>query len=158
MLSIRRYRTEDAPILWTLFYHTVRVINRRDYTESQVSAWAPSDFDLNSWQRTMDAIQPYIAEIEGQIVGYCDLQSDGLIDHFFCHHEYQGQGIGRDLMSFLFSQAKVQGIERLYSEVSITARPFYKKMGFTVKVQQRAEVRGETLTNFMMEKYISLKS
>ncbi|MGU3843381.1 N-acetyltransferase family protein, partial [Vibrio diabolicus] len=108
MLSIRRYRTEDAPILWTLFYHTVRVINRRDYTESQVSAWAPSDFDLNSWQRTMDAIQPYIAEIEGQIVGYCDLQSDGLIDHFFCHHEYQGQGIGRDLMSFLFSQAKVK--------------------------------------------------
>ena len=158
MLSIRRYRTEDAPILWTLFYHTVRVINRRDYTESQVLAWAPSDFDLNSWQRTMDAIQPYIAEIEGQVVGYCDLQSDGLIDHFFCHHEYQGQGIGRDLMSFLFSQAKVQGIERLYSEVSITARPFYKKMGFTVKVQQRAEVRGETLTNFMMEKYISLKS
>lgn len=158
MLSIRRYRTEDAPILWTLFYHTVRVINRRDYTELQVSAWAPSDFDLNSWQRTMDAIQPYIAEIEGQVVGYCDLQSDGLIDHFFCHHEYQGQGIGRDLMSFLFSQAKVQGIERLYSEVSITARPFYEKMGFTVKVQQRAEVRGETLTNFMMEKYISLKS
>ncbi|HHX8278522.1 GNAT family N-acetyltransferase [Vibrio diabolicus] len=158
MLSIRRYRTEDAPILWTLFYHTVRVINRRDYTESQVSAWAPSDFDLNSWQRTMDAIQPYIAEIEGQIVGYCDLQSDGLIDHFFCHHEYQGQGIGRDLMCFLFSQAKVKGIERLYSEVSITARPFYEKMGFTVKVQQRAEVRGETLTNFMMEKYISLKS
>ncbi|GAJ75286.1 putative acetyltransferase [Vibrio sp. JCM 18905] len=84
-----------------------------------------------------------------------------MIDHFFCHHEYQGQGIGRDLMSFLFSQAKVQGgIERLYSEVSITARPFYEKMGgFTVKVQQRAEVRGgETLTNFMMEKYISLKS
>ncbi|MCS0348405.1 GNAT family N-acetyltransferase [Vibrio diabolicus] len=158
MLSIRRYRTEDAPILWTLFYHTVRVINRRDYTELQVSAWAPSDFDLNSWQRTMDTIQPYIAEIEGQVVGYCDLQSDGLIDHFFCHHEYQGQGIGRDLMSFLFSQAKVQGIERLYSEVSITARPFYEKMGFTVKVQQRAEVRGETLTNFMMEKYISLKS
>ncbi|MCZ2366593.1 GNAT family N-acetyltransferase [Vibrio diabolicus] len=158
MLSIRRYRTEDAPILWTLFYHTVRVINRRDYTELQVSAWAPSDFDLNSWQRTMDTIQPYIAEIEGQVVDYCDLQSDGLIDHFFCHHEYQGQGIGRDLMSFLFSQAKVQGIERLYSEVSITARPFYEKMGFTVKVQQRAEVRGETLTNFMMEKYISLKS
>ncbi|NAW82793.1 GNAT family N-acetyltransferase [Vibrio sp. V43_P6S15P86] len=158
MLSIRRYRTEDAPILWTLFYHTVRVINRRDYTESQVSAWAPSDFDLNSWQRTMDAIQPYIAEIEGQVVGYCDLQSDGLIDHFFCHHEYQGQGIGRDLMSFLFPQAKVKGIERLYSEVSITARPFYEKMGFKVKVQQRAEVRGETLTNFMMEKYISLKS
>ncbi|GAJ75287.1 putative acetyltransferase [Vibrio sp. JCM 18905] len=49
------------------FYHTVRVINRRDYTESQVSAWAPpSDFDLNSWQRTVDAIQPYIAEIEGR--------------------------------------------------------------------------------------------
>ena len=59
-----------------------------------------------------------------------------------------------DLMSFLFSQAKVQGIKRLYSEVSITARPFYEKMGFTVKSRQRVEVRGETLTNFMMEKYI----
>ncbi|EKA5861786.1 GNAT family N-acetyltransferase [Vibrio alginolyticus] len=154
MLSIHCYRTEDAPTLWALFYHTVRIINRRDYTESQVSAWAPSDFDLGVWQHKMDDIQPYVAEIEGQVVGYCDLQGDGLIDHFFCHHEYQGQGVGRDLMSFLFSQAKVQGIKRLYSEVSITARPFYEKMGFTVKSRQRVEVRGETLTNFMMEKYI----
>ncbi|MDF5627400.1 GNAT family N-acetyltransferase, partial [Vibrio parahaemolyticus] len=31
---------------------------------------------------------------------------------------------------------------------------FYEKMGFTVKSRQRVEVRGETLTNFMMEKYI----
>ena len=59
-------------------------------------------------------------------------KEDGLIDHFFCHHEYQGKGVGRHLMEHVLRVGKLQGITRFYSEVSITARPFYEKFGFKV--------------------------
>lgn len=46
----------------------------------------------------MGSIYPFIAEINGVVVGYSDLQSDGFIDHFFFHHEYQGMGVGKALI------------------------------------------------------------
>ena len=97
-------------------------------------------------------IQPFVAELDGVIVGYSDVQSSGLVDHFFCHHAYQGQGVGRALMAHVFKQAKEKGLTRLYSEVSITARPFFEHMGFSVLKEQQVEVRGAILTNYVMER------
>ncbi|MCV5927066.1 GNAT family N-acetyltransferase, partial [Escherichia coli] len=86
----RKYKESDARALWAIFYHTIRNVNIRDYSQAQVEAWAPDNFDPEVWQRKMNSIAPFVAEIDGDIVGYTDLQENGLIDHFFCHHEHQG--------------------------------------------------------------------
>ncbi|HGF7395248.1 TPA: GNAT family N-acetyltransferase, partial [Vibrio cholerae] len=135
------------------FYHTVRNVNLRDYSQAQVEAWAPDDFSSEIWQRKMNLLSPFVAEIDGKIVGYSDLQENGLIDHFFCHHEHQGRGVGRQLMEHVLRMGKLQGITRFYSEVSITARPFYERFGFKVTQEQTIEVRGQKLCNFVMEKF-----
>ncbi|MGR2701634.1 GNAT family N-acetyltransferase [Vibrio campbellii] len=157
MITIRDFQEEDAPTLWALFFNTVRNVNRRDYTEQQVKAWAQEGFDSQLWLNKMISIQPFVAELDGVIVGYSDVQPSGLVDHFFCHHEYQGQGVGRALMTHVLKQAAVKGLDRIYSEVSITARPFYEHMGFTVVNEQQIEVRGATLTNYVMEKHLDKK-
>ncbi len=38
---IRKYRNEDCGQILKLFYDTVHTVNRRDYSEEQVNAWAP---------------------------------------------------------------------------------------------------------------------
>lgn len=152
MVLIRHYAEEDAEALWHLFFNTIRLINSRDYSQLQVEAWAPKSFDFNVWQKKMRAIKPFVAELNGVIVGYTDLQSSGLIDHFFCHHEYQGKGVGRALMKHVMQQGKSQNITRFYSEVSITAKPFYQHFGFSVVNEQTIEVRGEKLVNYVMER------
>ncbi|MEG7574855.1 GNAT family N-acetyltransferase, partial [Vibrio cholerae] len=124
---------------WAIFYHTVRNVNLRDYSQAQVEAWAPDDFSSEIWQRKMNLLSPFVAEIDGKIVGYSDLQENGLIDHFFCHHEHQGRGVGRQLMEHVLRMGKLQGITRFYSEVSITARPFYERFGFKVTQEQTIE-------------------
>ena len=40
-MIIREYRKEDLGEVMQLFYDTVHTVNRRDYTEEQVNAWAP---------------------------------------------------------------------------------------------------------------------
>jgi putative acetyltransferase len=153
MIKIRKYKESDARDLWAIFYHTIRNVNIRDYTQAQAEAWAPNGFSSDIWQRKMNSISPFVAEIGGEIVGYADLQESGLIDHFFCHHEHQGKGIGRNLMEHVLKVGELQGIIRFYSEVSITARPFYEKFGFKVAQEQMVEVRGQKLRNFVMEKF-----
>ncbi|CCN37260.1 putative Acyl-CoA N-acyltransferase [Vibrio nigripulchritudo SO65] len=154
MILIRHYNEQDARATWKLFFHTVRKVNLRDYTEDEVKAWAPERFELARWQKRMNVIEPFIAELDGRVVGYADLQKDGLIDHFFCHHMHQGKGVGAALMNHIFSVGRAKGIKRFYSEVSITARPFYEHFGFEVIQQQEVEIRGKTLTNFLMEKTV----
>ncbi|MBD0785759.1 GNAT family N-acetyltransferase [Vibrio sp. Y2-5] len=154
MITIRDYKEEDAPTLWAIHHYTIRNINVRHYSQAQIEAWAPDNFDLSVWQKRVDALNPFVAMIDGVIVGYTDLQLDGLIDHFFCHHEFQGKGVGKALMNHVFSIGKKKGIKRFYSHVSITARPFYEHMGFTVVKEQLMEVRGQTLKNFLMIKNI----
>ncbi|CAM3139381.1 GNAT family N-acetyltransferase [Vibrio diazotrophicus] len=154
MITIRDYREEDAPTLWAIHHYTIRNINVRDYSQAQIEAWAPDNFDLHVWQKRVDALNPFIATIDGVIVGYTDLQLDGLIDHFFCHHEFQGRGVGKALMNHVFNVGKQKDIKRFYSHVSITARPFYERMGFSVAKEQLMEVRGQKLKNFLMIKNI----
>ncbi|MFP2769313.1 GNAT family N-acetyltransferase [Oceanisphaera sp. KMM 10153] len=153
MIKIRRYEETDAHELLALFYHTVRNVNIRDYSQAQVEVWAPDNLDIDIWKRKMRSISPFIAEIEGDIVGYIDLQESGLIDHFFCHYKYQSQGIGRSLMEHVFNIGKSRGITRFHSEVSITARPCYERLGFQVVKEQIVDIRGEKMRNYIMEKF-----
>ena len=152
MIKIRNYERRDAHVTWDLKFQTIRNINIRDYSSEQVAAWAPANFDMDVWLKRVDDMKPFIAEINGQVVGFADLQQDGYIDHFFCHADYQGIGVGRALMEHIFSTGRTNGVSRYYSAVSLTARPFYERYGFRVVKEQQMEVNGLLLTNFVMEK------
>lgn len=55
-------------------------------------------------------------------------------------------------MKEIEDRARKNKINKLFAEVSITARPFFEAKGFTVKKQQLVIIRGVELTNFVMEK------
>lgn len=115
-----------------------------------MAAWAPDDFDLNFVTRKFREIDPFVMIQDGEIIGYADIQSDGYIDHFYCHHKFQGQGVGRALLAALEKEANDNGILRMYSNVSITARPFFEAMGFSVEKEQRIQVGNQQLKNYRM--------
>lgn len=157
-LIIRTLNLNSASIdlaqLWKIKFDTIRQVNCRDYSLEQIKAWAPSEQAPTDWPERITLMDPFIAELSGDIVGFADLQQDGYVDHFFCHHEYQGQGIGRSLMLTLLKEAEVNGLAKIYSHVSITARPFFEHFGFNVVKPQQVVVRGTTLTNYVMERIL----
>ncbi|AQS35666.1 Acetyltransferase, GNAT family [Shewanella psychrophila] len=152
MLSIRKYQEDDCDDLWALFYNTVRFINIKDYSKSQVDAWASKDIKRAAWSSILAKNQPFIAIVDGMVAGYADLQNDGLIDHFYCHHDYQGKGVGSALMQHIFDESTAKRLSKLYAHVSVTAKPFFESFGFKVVTEQEVSVRGEKLTNYLMEK------
>jgi putative acetyltransferase len=152
MITIRNFETKDIAITWDLKFNTIRSINTRDYTVAQTKAWAPDNLDMNLWQKRVSKMNPFIAELNGKVVGFADLQNDGYIDHFFCHAEYQGFGVGRALMEHILEIGSSEGVSRFYSEVSLTARAFYEHFGFNVVNEQQVKIKDEQLTNFVMEK------
>lgn len=151
-MKIRMYEPNDADSLRQLKYETIHAVNIADYTKAQLDAWAPASFDREVWQARINAMHPFIVELEGKCVGFADLQEDGYIDHFFCHFQHQRQGVGRALMAHIFAVGHQRGITRFYSHVSITAKPFFARFGFRVVKEQQVAINGHVLTNFLMEK------
>ncbi len=153
-LTIRKFQRGDESDLRAIFFNTIRNVNIRDYSESQIQAWAPDNYDSSAWHERISSINPFIAVLEGEIVGYADVQDDGYIDHFFCHWNHQGKGIGKALMQELIATGQKKSLERLYSHASITAKPFFEHFGFKVVKSQQVEIRGQVLTNFIMDKLV----
>jgi putative acetyltransferase len=154
-MRVRTYKIGDTEEIMKLFYDTVHEVNTRDYTKEQVDAWAPANMDIEVWNRRLTNKLVYVAENNGKILGFGELEEDGHIDGFYCHKDFQRKGIGTQLLKSIESKANFLGIKKLLVEVSITAKSFFESQGFIVVRQQEVECRGQKLINFRMEKIIA---
>lgn len=154
MTKLRRFQPSDTDQIAQLFHDTIRAVNLGDYTKEQIKAWAPDDIHFRDWEAKCSSKYTLVAENDGKIAGFAELDDDGHIDCFYCHKDFQGQGVGRILYRGIEKEARKHCLERLYVEVSITAKPFFLKMGFSVVTKQTVETHGVEFINFLMEKYL----
>ena len=123
-MVIRAYQPFDAAPLAALFYQTVHTVNRRDYTEKQLDAWAPKDIDLRAWDRSLQAHHTLVAVEDSCAVGFGDIDSNtGYLDRLYVHKDHQGMGIATALCDRL--EASAAG--PLVTHASLTARSFFEK-------------------------------
>jgi putative acetyltransferase len=151
-IHIRRFQPGEEAALFEIFYSAVHRVACRDYTAEQIDAWAPRDLDPIGWEKRIRAINPFVAEINGERVGYADIQSSGYIDHFFVSGLHPRRGIGSVLMNRLLQEAESLGTRILTSDVSRTAQPFFAKFGFVVVEQRYPVCAGVVCPNALMRR------
>jgi putative acetyltransferase len=151
-MRIRRFKHGEEVALFEIYHSAIHLVACRDYTEEQVNAWAPADLDRDLWVNRIRGINPFVAEIEGQPVGYADVQRSGYIDDFFVSGRHPRQGIGSALMKFIESEGVYMGVTELTSDVSRTAQPFFEKFGFVVIENRVPVIRGVEVPNALMRK------
>lgn len=148
-MILRSYEHRDGPALARLFYDTVHTVNRRDYTQAQVDAWATGEMDLAAWDASLAAHRTLVAEEDGVILGFADMTGDGYLDRLYVHRDHQGRGIATALCDSLEAGC---GVPCFTTHASLTARPFFEGRGYRVVRTQQVERRGVLLPNFVMEK------
>lgn len=148
-MKLRPYHPDDCPALAALFFDTVHTVNCRDYSADQCDAWADGMVDLAAWNRSFLEHTTYVAEQDGQIVGFGDISRDGYLDRLYVHARFQQQGIATALCDALESVVKGCPIE---THASITARPFFAARGYRTITEQQVVRHGVKLTNFVMRK------
>ena len=148
-LVLRPYRSEDCGEMAELFYETVHSVNAADYAPEQLDAWASGEADLSAWDASFRAHHTLVAEMEGQMAGFADMDGGGYLDRLYVHRDFQGQGIATALCDALEAACPCA---RYTTHASITARPFFLARGYRVVRVQQVERRGVKLTNFVMEK------
>lgn len=122
-MLFRMYQPSDCQEMAELFYNTVHTVNARDYTRTQLDAWATGQVDLNQWDQSFRAHFTVVAVKDGIITGFGDIDRNGYLDRLYVHFAYQRQGIASAVCDRL--EAAVQ--ENIVTHASVTARPFLKK-------------------------------
>lgn len=90
-------------------------------------------FDPEEWRQNLEAFTSnpelgrlWVILLEEAVIGYLVLSfgfsfeyrgRDGLIDEFYIREDFRGQGIGRQAMEFVETQARALGIQALHLEV-----------------------------------------
>jgi putative acetyltransferase len=154
-MFVRAFRLGDEAALYGVFHSAIHCLAVKDYTQEQIDAWAPSPPDMEKWTARMRGTRPFVVEDSSRIVGYADLQNDGYIDHFFVSGDQARRGVGRLLMNQIHERAKELGIGRLFSDVSLTALPFFERFGFRLVESRIVVIRGVHLTNSRMQKSLA---
>lgn len=150
-VTVRRAGAEDAGEMLRLFVSTVHRVNRCDYSQPQVDAWASPEITVDAWAQRQQTRLVFVAEKKGQLVGFAELETSGHLDGFYCHHAFQRQGIGTALLRRVTEEAAGLAIPCLFADVSITARPFFERQGFVVVTAQNVVRRGVTFLNYRMK-------
>lgn len=153
-IAIRPYAASDASTLTSLFRSSVREIASRDYTPSQIREWAPDRIDEIRFGQKCASRPTWVAEVEGRIAGFSDLEPDGHVDMLYVHPEFQRRGVARALLKHIEVTARAAALRRLYTEASITARPVFEAVGFRTIVPQTLTIRSVSMTNYRMEKWL----
>ena len=151
-MHIRRFQPGDELDLFGVYYSAIHLVARKDYTDNQVNAWAPSNLDHDLWVNRIRGINPFVAEIDNELVGYADVQANGYIDHFFVSGKHPRKGIGGALMEAIEAEADRLDIAELTSDVSRTAQPFFERFGFVVVELRKPVIRGVEVPNALMRK------
>ena len=148
-MVIRPYESSDCPTLAQIYYDTIHTVCAADYTPAQLDAWASGNVDLQVWDAYFLARHSFVAEMDGQIVGFSDMDDTGYLGRLYVHKDYQGLGIGKALYQTAESAVDVP---RYTLQASVTAKTFYEKLGYRTIEMRQMPRKDQFITIFVMEK------
>lgn len=154
-MYIRRFKTEDANALADVIAKTLRTSNSKDYSPEYIEndirfLTAEKLIERSGWTNL------YVACDDDTIIGcgaigpYWGKEDESSLFTIFVLPEYQGKGIGRNIIETLEQDEYFLRAKRIEIPSSITAVHFYRKMGYDYK-NGIAEVDEEQL--YRLEKF-----
>lgn len=154
-INIRRGNIDDMAVMQELFVNTIRESCNYDYSEDQINAWISSVENEDRWVEKINNQYLLVAEIDQQIVGYASLENGNYLAFMYVHYKFLRKGIANILYSRLEAEVKKRDYTSIFSDVSITAKPFFQKNGFEIIKENKNIIRGVELINYHMKKFIS---
>lgn len=137
-MEIRRFQEKDAQEVSALIASTLRATNSRDYSaeyiENIVAAMQPPDIlERASWTHFYVFCESERIVGCGAIGPFWGKTDESSFFTIFVLPEYQGRGIGRKIIQTLEADEYFLRAKRIEIPASITAVPFYRKMGYEYK-------------------------
>lgn len=154
-MEIRLFRQEDATETAQVVAETLRKSNSKDYSHKYIEDNITSHSADVLIKRAKEAHMYVVCDQArivgcGAIAGYWGSTTESILLTIFVLPEYQGKGIGTQIIHTLENDEFFLRAKRIEIPASITAVEFYRKMGYDYK-NGLAELDDEQL--YRLEKF-----
>lgn len=104
-MELREYTEDDADGTRSVFTRAVSTTAARDYTPQQARAWINAAEKPAAWHEARTLANTSVAIIDGQVVGFIDVDDIGHIDMLFVEPTRARSGIATALLGWAKQQA-----------------------------------------------------
>ena len=137
-MIIRLFQERDAIDVAQLVAETLKVSNSKDYSAECIEYNIASHSAEILIERAKEGHMYVVCDKErivgcGAIAGYWGSTTESIFLTIFVLPEYQGKGIGRQIIHTLEQDEYFLRAKRIEIPASITAVEFYRKMGYDYK-------------------------
>lgn len=153
-MTIRKATIADNQAITQLFYETITSINVKDYDAQQIETWASSAENKFFWKQQIEKQYFIIAENDEYLLGFTSLTVDGYLDLMYVHKNHQKQGIASALLENILTEANRLNLIKIWTDASITARPFFLNKGFVIEKIYPKISKGVAFENAIMVRKI----
>ena len=137
-VEIRPYKTGDEFEISKLICHTLQVSNQKDYSKEFIEENVKSHSPQVMAERA-NSSHFYVAVCDGSMIGcggitgYWGSTTESYLVSIFVLPEYQGMGVGRQIVETLEQDEYFLRAWRTELGSSITAVDFYRRLGYEFK-------------------------
>ncbi|MCV3296235.1 GNAT family N-acetyltransferase [Oenococcus kitaharae] len=140
MITYRQFKSSDADEAASLIATTMLTTNIKDYSKAYIEDDLKHLTAKDLIERAKD-FHCYVLVDNGQnkivaigsIGPYWGKEDESSLFNIFVLPDYQGQGIGKQLIQILEQDSYFKRAKRIEIPASITGLKFYEKMGYTFK-------------------------
>ena len=148
--EVRGFAPGDAGAVYAVIQDAILEGGAADYAAPARSAWAgriPSAAILAERLSGQDAV---VSLVDAAVTGVMSRQGD-LIDLAYVAPAHMGRGLAARMHAVLIGRARAEGVARLHTHASHSARPFFARQGWRKIAAQEVAIGDQILGNFRME-------
>ena len=137
-MEIRLFKKEDAEETAQIIAETLRTSNSKDYSQKYIEDNIASHSADVLIERAKEGHMYVVCDKSrivgcGAVAGYWGSITESILLTIFVLPEYQGKGIGKQIIHTLENDEFFLRASRIEIPASITAVEFYRKMGYDYK-------------------------
>ena len=107
----------------------------KEYKQDRVSHWAPVDKNMEAGSQRVKQKNRFVAVLETKVAGFAELDHDGHMDSFYCHHALQRRGLVSAVLNAVAKEPRSLNLPERYAVVSLTGIAFFTSRGSRIQKQ-----------------------
>ncbi|WP_165570441.1 GNAT family N-acetyltransferase [Aeromicrobium sp. IC_218] len=135
-VHVRPYEPADAAATLETFTLAITRTALARYTAEQVQAWIGTPPSLGAWDEARRAVRTFVAELDGRVAGFSDVDDRGYVDRLFVHPAAARRGVAGALLDRVLAEARRAGLATLTTHASLVAEPVFARHGFEVVARE----------------------
>lgn len=162
MVRVRRAIIRDAEDVHNAHMTSIQKICSKDHSKEEIAVWGHRPFNKAQREFSIKNDLVLVAEKNSRIEGYGHIrlfEKDNLkqahIFGLYLTPAALGMSVGQTMIDIMLEQCRYHGVDKVALESTITAKSFYKKMGFEEDGgEMSVEISGQPIRCYPMRLFL----